>query len=94
MQQKSGIGYGYTVVAEEVGSYYRSNGWGSILTQSSLANDDWTLKPGDVGYNSGHTWIVIGQCSDRALLSFTPLLRQEARFPEQVLQAVIMTAKP
>ena len=68
MQQKSGIGYGYTVVAEEVGSYYRSNGWGSILTQSSLANDDWTLKPGDVGYNSGHTWIVIGQCSDKSVV--------------------------
>ena len=68
MQQKSGIGYGYTVVAEEVGSYYRSNGWGSFLTQSSLANDDWTLKPGDVGYNSGHTWIVIGQCSDKSVV--------------------------
>ncbi|MED9966121.1 MAG: N-acetylmuramoyl-L-alanine amidase family protein [Blautia sp.] len=66
MQSKSGIGSGYTVVAAEVGSYYKSLGWGSILNQSQLAKDDWELQAGDVGYNSGHTWIVLGQCKDKS----------------------------
>ena len=66
MQTKSGVGSGYTVVSGDVGSYYKSLGWGSILTQSSLSNSNWTLKAGDVGYNSGHTWIVIGQCADKS----------------------------
>ena len=68
MQQRSGVGYGYTVVAAEVGSYYRSLGWGQVLDQSDLASSNWTLKPGDVGYNNGHTWIVIGQCSDKSVV--------------------------
>lgn len=68
MQTKSGAGYGYTVVASDVGSYYKSLGWGTIKTQSDLSKDSWTLKPGDVGYNSGHTWIVIGQCSDKSVV--------------------------
>lgn len=66
MQTKSNVGYGYTVVAAEVGSYYKSLGWGTIKTQSDLSKDSWTLKAGDVGYNSGHTWIVLGQCSDKS----------------------------
>ncbi len=66
MHTKSGVGYGYTVVANDVGSYYKSKGWGSILTQANLASSNYTLKPGDVGYNSGHTWIVIGQCKDKS----------------------------
>lgn len=68
MQKKSGVGSGYTVVAESVGSYYKSLGWGSIITQSQLSSANWTLKPGDVGYNSGHTWIVVGQCSDKSVV--------------------------
>ena len=66
MQTKSGIGSGYTVVASDVGSYYKSLGWGKILTQSDLSAADWKLYPGDVGYNSGHTWIVLGQCADKS----------------------------
>lgn len=66
MQTKSGVGSGYTVVSGEVGSYYKSLGWGSIITQSKLSGSNWTLKAGDVGYNDGHTWIVIGQCSDKS----------------------------
>ncbi len=64
----SGEGYGYTVVANDVGSYYKSKGWGTTLTQSQLKAASYTLKPGDVGYNSGHTWIVIGQCSDKSVV--------------------------
>lgn len=66
MQSKSGIGSGYTVVSGEIGSYYKSLGWGSILTQANLASDDWTVYPGDVGYDDGHTWIILGQCKDKS----------------------------
>ena len=66
MHSKSGEGYGYTVVAADVGSYYKSLGWGKVLSQKDLAADDYTLKAGDVGFNSGHTWIVLGQCSDKS----------------------------
>ena len=66
MQSKSGVGSGYTVVSGEVGSYYKSLGWGSVLTQANLASDDWTVYPGDVGYDSGHTWIILGQCKDKS----------------------------
>lgn len=68
MQTQSGIGSGYTVVSGDVGSSYKSRGWGTILTQSDLAASDYTLKPGDIGYNDGHTWIVLGQCSDKSIV--------------------------
>jgi glucan-binding YG repeat protein len=68
MQKTSGIGYGYTVVSGEVGSYYKSLGWGSILTQANLASSNYTLRAGDVGYNDGHTWIVLGQCADKSIV--------------------------
>lgn len=66
MQKKSGVGYGYTVVSGDIGSYYRSLGWGSIISQSKLSKTNYKLYPGDIGYNSGHTWIVLGQCSDKS----------------------------
>ena len=68
MQTKSGVGSGYTVVSGEVGSYYKSLGWGTTLTQSTLSGSGWKLQPGDVGYNSGHTWIVLGQCADKSVV--------------------------
>ncbi|MCD7868268.1 MAG: N-acetylmuramoyl-L-alanine amidase family protein [Clostridiales bacterium] len=61
-------GSGYTVTAENVGSYYKSLGWGSLVSQSKLASTDYKLYAGDVGYNSGHTWIVVGQCSDSSIV--------------------------
>lgn len=68
MHTQSGVGSGYTVVSGQVGSYYNSLGWGSIVTQSTLASTDYKLYPGDVGYNDGHTWIVLGQCSDKSVV--------------------------
>ena len=62
MQTQSGVGYGYTVVSGEIGSYYKGKGWGTIVNQSYLSQNGWELKPGDIGYNDGHTWIVLGQC--------------------------------
>lgn len=68
MQSKSGVGSGYTVVSGEIGSYYNSLGWGSIITQANLASTNYKLYPGDIGYNDGHTWIVLGQCSDKSVV--------------------------
>lgn len=68
MQTKSGVGSGYTVVSGEIGSSYKARGWGSIITQSKLSSTNWKLQPGDVGYNDGHTWIVIGQCKDKSVV--------------------------
>lgn len=64
MQSKSGVGSGYTVVSGSVGSTYVSYGWGSIVTQSALAKNNYKIYPGDVGYSSAHTWIMLGQCKD------------------------------
>lgn len=66
MQTKSNVGSGYTVVSGEVGSYYKSLGWGSTLSVSQLASSNYKIYPGDVGYNSGHVWIYLGQCSDKS----------------------------
>ena len=68
MQQKSGACYGYTVVSGQIGSYYKSLGWGTIVSQSDLSKDNYKLYPGDVGYNDGHTWIVVGQCKDKSIV--------------------------
>ena len=68
MQTKSNVGGGYTVVSGEVGSSYVSRGWGTIVTQATLAKTNYKLYPGDIGYNDGHTWIVVGQCSDKSVV--------------------------
>ena len=66
MHTKSNEGSGYTVVSGSVGSTYQSRGWGTIITQAYLASTDYTICPGDVGYNAGHTWIMLGQCKDKS----------------------------
>ena len=66
LHTKSGEGYGYTVVSGEIGSSYSSWGFGNIITQAKLADTDWRVYPGDVGYNDGHTWIILGQCADKS----------------------------
>lgn len=68
MQKKSNVGSGYTVVSGEVGSYYNSRGWGNIINQNYLSSHNYVLKAGDIGFNSGHTWIVLGQCPDKSVV--------------------------
>ncbi len=68
MYKKSGASSGYTVVSGDVGSYYVSLGWGTTINQNYLSSNGYTLKAGDIGYNSGHVWIVIGQCSDKSVV--------------------------
>lgn len=68
MHTESNVGYGYTVVSGEVGESYKNRGWGSIINQNYLSNNNYLLKAGDIGFNDGHVWIVIGQCSDKSVV--------------------------
>ena len=67
MHSKSGEGSGYTVVSGNIGSYYQNTlKWGHIVNQNYLSQNNYKLYPGDIGYDSGHTWIVLGQCADKS----------------------------
>ena len=68
MHKTSGEGDGYTVVSGEVGGLYKSLGWGSIINQNYLSSNGYVLKAGDIGFNSGHVWIVVGQCRDGSVV--------------------------
>jgi hypothetical protein len=68
MHTESNVGYGYTVVSGEVGGSYKARGWGNIINQAYLSEHNYVLKPGDIGYNDGHVWIVIGQCADKSVV--------------------------
>ncbi len=59
---------GYTVVSGEVGGTYVARGWGSTMNQNYLSGQNYVLKAGDIGYNEGHVWIVIGQCKDKSVV--------------------------
>lgn len=67
MQSRSG-GPMYTDVSGNLGSLYSGKGMGTVVSQAQLASSNWKLYPGDIGYNSGHTWIVLGQCSDKSVV--------------------------
>ena len=41
---------------------------GTIVSQASLASSGYKLYPGDIGYNDGHTWMVLGQCADKSVV--------------------------
>ena len=68
MHQTSNEGGGYTVVSGEVGSTYKARGWGNTFNQNYLSSNGYVLKAGDIGYNDGHVWIVIGQCKDKSVV--------------------------
>lgn len=69
MHNSSGQGSGYTVVSGDIGRYYEKTlGWGDILNQNYLSKTNYKFYPGDIGYNDGHTWIVLGQCADSSLV--------------------------
>lgn len=67
MQSKSG-GVNYTTVSGDIGSLYTSRGMGTTISQSQLSSSGWKLYPGDIGYNDGHTWMVLGQCADKSVV--------------------------
>lgn len=74
MHRKAGVGSGYMCTSGDIGGLYTSFGWGNLITQKRLANTNYKLYPGDVGFDAGHTWIVLGQCSDKSavILHCTP----------------------
>ena len=66
-QQVMRNGNSYTVVSGEIGSYYKNTlKWGTYVNQNYLSQTGWKVYPGDIGYDDGHTWIVLGQCSDKS----------------------------
>ena len=67
MQRKSG-GVNYTTVSGSIGSLYSGRGMGKIVSQAQLASSGYKLYPGDIGYNDGHTWMVLGQCADKSVV--------------------------
>lgn len=64
MEKKSG-GTMYTTVSGEVGDMAVSKGYGKTYAWSQLTDK---FKAGDIGYDENHTWIVLGQCSDKSLV--------------------------
>lgn len=70
MQSKSGVGNGYAVEASTVASVYAGRGYGTLRSQSALSKNKYLgqFHAGDVGSMSGHTFIVLGQCSDGSLV--------------------------
>lgn len=67
MQNKSG-GTNYTTLAESVASANASRGFGTLYNQSKLSASGYEFVAGDLGCTAGHTWIVLGQCSDGSLV--------------------------
>ena len=65
MQSTSGA-TSYTVVSGSVGGSYANRGFGTIITQSQLRADGYKLYPGDIGYDAGHVWMIVGQCKDKS----------------------------
>lgn len=55
-----------TCVSGEIGALYKGRGWGNIYNQNYLSQTSWKMYPGDIGYDDGHTWIILGQCSDKS----------------------------
>lgn len=70
MQSKSGVGMGYAVEASTVAGVYAAKGYGTLKSQAQLSKNNYKgqFMPGDVGSMSGHTFIVLGQCSDGSLV--------------------------
>ena len=53
-------------VSGEIGALYKGRGWGSYYNQNYLSQTGWKVYPGDIGFDDGHTWIILGQCSDKS----------------------------
>ena len=68
------MGIHSTVVSGEIGGLYKGRGWGNVYNQNYLNKTGYKLYPGDIGFDSEHTWIVLGQCSDKSavILHSTP----------------------
>lgn len=70
METESGVGSGYVAEASTIASVYASRGYGTLRSQTTLSKNNYKGKfqAGDVGSMSGHTFIIMGQCSDGSLV--------------------------
>lgn len=64
METKAYRGY-YTTVSGSIGSMYSGKGMGTTKRSGKINNK---YLPGDILYNSNHTWIVLGQCPDKSVV--------------------------
>ena len=93
-QQVMRNGNSYTVVSGEIGSYYKNTlKWGTYVNQNYLSQTGWKVYPGDIGYDDGHTWIVLGQCSDKSAVIVHSTPNADARLQEPVHRMEIMTVR-
>lgn len=70
METVSGRGSGYVAEASTIASVYAGRGYGTLRSQATLSKKNYIgqFTAGDVGSMSGHTFIVLGQCSDGSLV--------------------------
>lgn len=70
METQSGVGNGYVAEASTIASVYASRGYGNLRSQAKLSKNNYKnqFRAGDVGSMPGHTFIVLGQCSDGSLV--------------------------
>jgi hypothetical protein len=61
-------GTNYTTLAEDVASSGAQKGLGDLWDQTKLSRSNYKFVAGDLACTSGHTWIVIGQCSDGSVV--------------------------
>lgn len=82
MHNTSGQSF-YTSLAEDVARDNANRGFGTLYNQTQLSADNYKFVPGDLACTSGHTWIVLGQCTDGSvvLVHATPPCVQIAGTP-------------
>lgn len=82
MEKKSGGNY-YTTLAEDVANVNAQRGFGTVYNQQKLSSSGYKFVAGDLACTSGHTWIVLGQCTDKSvvLVHATPPCLQIAGTP-------------
>lgn len=70
METRSGVGSGYVAEASTIASVYASRGYGKLRSQANLSKGNYAdqFRAGDVGSMAGHTFIVLGQCSDGSVV--------------------------
>lgn len=63
-----------TDVSGNIGPLYKGRGWGNVYNQNYLSENNYKVYPGDIGFDSGHTWMILGQCKDKSavILHSTP----------------------
>lgn len=51
------------------------------------------MQPGDIGYDDGHTWIILGQCPDKSAVVIHSTPQAGASLQEPAHRVEIMTVR-